>query len=370
VDQAERSDEDVFALPKLPLRVVHVGTGFVGTQALRGVIEHPDLELAGLVVHDPGKIGLDAGDLAGVGHIGVPAVGDLDAALGLDAHVVSYFATTHGRLKLTIEDFCRTLFSGVNIVTTSVGALIHPPSARPDVLARLEDACQAGNSTCFSTGIDPGFFSDYLPVVLSGCARRIDAVRIFEMAVYESGAQSDSVAFEQMGFGSPIDAVPPIVHPDALRANWGGVLTMIGEQLGVTFDEIVADHEMLPAPETFAYQGRTIQKGAIAGVRFQVAGVRDGREIVSLAHVTRAREDFAPDWPRPLRGDAYRVVIEGDPRLECECEFSSPSGNNLAGGFAITAMRAINAIPAVVAGGPGVKSVFDLPLITGRGRVS
>jgi 2,4-diaminopentanoate dehydrogenase len=354
----------------MPIRVVHVGTGFVGIQALGGVIDHPGLELAGLVVHDAGKVGRDAGEMAGLGPNGILAVGDLDTALGIGVDVVSYFATTHGRLKVTIEDFCRILSSGVNIVTTSVGALIHPPSARPDVLARLESACQAGNSTCFSTGVDPGFFSDYLPVVLSGCARRIDAVRIFEMAVYESGAQSDSVAFEQMGFGAPIETVPPIVHPEGLRANWGGVLTMIGDQLGVTFDGIVADHEMLPAPETFAYQGRTIQKGTVAGMRFQVAGVRNGREIVSLAHVTRAREDFAPEWPRPLRGDAYRVVIEGDPRLECECEFSSPSGNNLAGGFAITAMRAINAIPAVVASESGVKSVFKLTLITGRGRVT
>ena len=32
-------------------------------------------------------------------------------------------------------------------------------------------------------------------------------------------------------------------------------------------------------------------------------------------------------------------------------------------------MRAINAIPLVVAAEPGVKSVFDLPVITGRGRL-
>jgi 4-hydroxy-tetrahydrodipicolinate reductase len=70
-----------------------------------------------------------------------------------------------------------------------------------------------------------------------------------------------------------------------------------------------------------------------------------------------------------LRHDAYRVVIEGDPKIECEVEFTNAAGDNLAGGFGITAMRAINAIPVVVAAGPGVKSVFDLPLITGRGRL-
>lgn len=354
----------------MALRVVVVGTGFVGTQALRGVIDHPDLDLAGVVVHGADKAGRDAGDLAGVGPVGVAATTDLDAALRAAPDAVAYFATTHGRLKATIEEFCRVLAGGANVVTTSVGALIHPGTARPDVLTRLEDACRVGNSTLFATGIDPGFFSDYLPVVLSGCARRIDAIRIYEMAVYESGAQSDSVAFDQMGFGQPLDALPPIVHTEGLRANWGGVLTMIAEQLGVAFDEIVTSHEMLPAPESFPYQGRTIERGTIAGLRFEIAGIVKGRDVISVAHVTRTRPDLAPDWPRPLRGDAYRVVIEGDPRLECEFEFSAEQGSHLDGGFAITAMRAVNAIPAVVASEPGVKSVFDLPPITARGRLA
>jgi len=350
----------------MALRVAHVGTGFVGSQALRGVIEHPDLELVGLVVSAPEKVGKDAARFAGTPHTGVAATDDLAAALAARPDAVSYFATTHGRLKVALQDFCTILAGGSSLVTTSVGALIHPGSTRPDVLARLEGACAEGGSTCFSTGIDPGFFSDYLPVVLSGCARRIDAIRIYEMAVYESGAQSDSVAFEQMGFGAPIDAVPPIVHPDGLRAGWGGVLTMIAEQLGLAYDEIVVGHEMLPAPESFAYQGRTIEQGTIAGMRFHVAGVVDGTEKVSLSHVTRTRADLAPDWPRPLRNDAYRIVIEGDPRLDCEFEFASAGGTHLDGGFGITAMRAVNAIPAVVAAEPGVKSVFDLPVIIGR----
>jgi len=348
------------------IRVLHVGTGFVGRQALRGVLEHPDMELVGLVVSAADKVGTDAGTLAGIAPCGVLARADLDGALAAEPEAVSYFATTHGRLRATIEEFCAILASGANIVTTSVGALIHPGSVRPDVLARLEAACEEGGSTCFSTGIDPGFFSDYLPVVLSGCSRRIDSIQIYEMAVYTPGSQSDSVAFDQVGFGSPVDSIPPLVHPDGLRAGWGGVITMIGEQLGIAFDEIATSHELLPAPESFPYQGRTIERGATAGMRFRVAGVVGGRDVVSLDHVTRAREDLAPDWPRPLRGDAYRIVIDGEPRLECEFEFSSHEGDHLAGGFTVTAMRAINAIPAVVAAEPGVRSVFDLPLIAGR----
>ena len=300
------------------------------------VLDHPDTELVAVVVHSDDKVGRDAGELVGRPPIGLAAIQSLEEALALEPAVVAYFNTTHGRLKATIEEFAMILASGANIVTTSVGALINPAGARPDVLAKLNAACQEGGTTLFSTGIDPGVFSDFMPIVLSGCGRRIDGIRIFEMATYESGQQSDMVAFEQVGFGLPTNTVTPLVHPDGLRVTWGNAISMMAEQLGVTLDEI--------------------------------AGMKNGKNLISVAHVTRARHDLAPDWPRPLRGDGYRIIIEGEPRLDCEFEFSSETGEHLTGGWAITAMRAINAIPSVVAAEPGVKSVFDLPVITGRGR--
>ena len=347
--------------------VIHYGTGFTGTQALRGIIEHPDLELVGLVVHDPAKAGRDAGELCGLDPIGVLATIDLDAVIGIDADAFCYEASTHGRLKVAIEEICRILRSGKNVSTTSIGALVHPGSARPNVLARLDAACQDGGASLLSTGIDPGFFSDYLPVVLSGCFRRIDSIRIYELVTYEAGGQSDEVAFDIVGFGSPIDSVPPIVDPSGLRGSWGGVITGIAGQLGAELDEITVSHELVGAEEGFEYQGRRIEAGTVAGMRFEIAGRLRGRTRIAVEHVTRARHDVAPGWPRPLTKDAYRIVIEGSPRLESEFAFESEHGDHLAGGFTITAMRAVNAIPALCAAAPGVVSVYDLPVITGRG---
>ena len=41
-------------------RVVQWATGNIGTRALREVIRHPELELAGVLVYDPAKAGIDA----------------------------------------------------------------------------------------------------------------------------------------------------------------------------------------------------------------------------------------------------------------------------------------------------------------------
>ncbi|MBW2699132.1 MAG: dihydrodipicolinate reductase, partial [Deltaproteobacteria bacterium] len=49
----------------MTIQVVQFGTGFVGHFALRAIIEHPDLELVGVWVHNDAKVGVDAGELAG-----------------------------------------------------------------------------------------------------------------------------------------------------------------------------------------------------------------------------------------------------------------------------------------------------------------
>src|SRR6185312_8648608 len=45
-------------------RVVQWATGSMGRTALRRVIDHPDLELVGVYVYDPRKVGVDAGEIA------------------------------------------------------------------------------------------------------------------------------------------------------------------------------------------------------------------------------------------------------------------------------------------------------------------
>jgi 2,4-diaminopentanoate dehydrogenase len=54
-------------------RVVQWATGNIGTRALRSVIEHPTLDLAGVYVHSPGEAGRDAGELCGLDPLGVVA---------------------------------------------------------------------------------------------------------------------------------------------------------------------------------------------------------------------------------------------------------------------------------------------------------
>ena len=94
-------------------------------------------------------------------------------------------------------------------------------------------------------------------------------------------------------------------------------------------------------------------------MRFEIIGLIDGEERLVVEHVTRLRDDDAPDWPQ---GEGYRILIDGEPNLKLEIQLSSDHGDHNHAGCLATAMHVVNAIPAVVAAEPGVLTVLDLPV--------
>jgi len=346
-------------------RVIQWSTGNVGTLALRAIIEHPDLELVGLWVHNPDKVGRDAGELAGTARTGVLATDDVDALLALDADVVSHNATGDLRPQEAVAEMCRFLESGKNVVSSSVVSLLYPPSADPRVVARLEEACAAGNASLFTSGIDPGFANDLLPLTLAGFCEEIRSLRIQEILNYATYDQPE-VLFETMGFGKPLDYPALLLLPGSISVAWAGVVEMMAAAMGVELDEIREVCERRGAEETFTFGLGTIEQGTMEALRFEVQGIVNDRRAIVVEHVTRLRDHAAPDWPRQHGSGSYVIRIEGRPSLECELRFEGPDGDHNTGGLIATAMRLLNAIPAVCDAPPGVLSTLDLPLVTSR----
>jgi 4-hydroxy-tetrahydrodipicolinate reductase len=345
-------------------RVIQWGTGNVGRYALRAILGHPQLELAGVWVHGEAKQGRDAGELCGLPRVGIAASRDADALLASDADCVCYTATADLRPLEAVQDMARILRSGKNVVSSSLVPLVHPKSLGPQWSGPLEEAARAGGVSFFTSGIDPGFANDTLPLVLSGLCERWEQIRIQEIVNYATYDQPE-VVFGTMGFGQPLDATPLLLTPGALEFAWGGTLRLLAEGLGVRLDEIRAIHERLPAPESFDTPIGRIERGTMAALRFEVQGIADGRPALVVEHVTRMRDDLAPAWPRSAGG--YKVLIEGVPRIECSLDMADERGDHAVGGVVLTATRLVNAIPFVCQAPPGLLSALDLPLLTGRG---
>ena len=98
-------------------RVIQWATGAMGKTCLRAVIDHPELELAGLFVYSKSKQGCDAGEIAGREPTGVIATRCVDEILDIDADVVIHAPRIQFPYSAHNEDICRLLASGKNLIT-------------------------------------------------------------------------------------------------------------------------------------------------------------------------------------------------------------------------------------------------------------
>jgi 2,4-diaminopentanoate dehydrogenase len=353
----------------MAIKVAAIGTGNVGIHALKALIINPDYELTGVWVSSDAKTGKDAGELAGLDvSTGITASTDLDAVLATGPQCAVYTALADNRLPEALEDYRRILAAGVNVVGSSAVFLQYPWQTLPENLLKpIEDAAREGNSSLFVNGIDPGFANDLIPLALAGTCQSVQQIRCMEIVDYAT-YDSAAVMFDVMGFGKPLDETPMLLQPGVLSLAWGSVVRQLAAGLGVELDSVTEKQERVPAPEDFDIASGHIPKGSAAALRFEVQGIKDGHPVVVLEHVTRLREDLCPDWPQPAQpGGCYRIEITGEPSYAIDVCLSSPNGDHNHAGLVATAMRVVNAIPAVVAAPPGIRTTLDLPLVTGRG---
>jgi 4-hydroxy-tetrahydrodipicolinate reductase len=353
------------------MRVVQWSTGNVGRHALAGIDARPDLELAGVWVSSAAKAGVDAGELAGLGRrLGVAAGTDADELIALRPDCVVYTAMADDRLPEAVEDLKRFLRAGINVVSSGPVFLQYPDGVvPPELIEPIRAAAREGGASLWVNGVDPGFANDWLPLVLTGVCERIDQVRCLEILDYAT-YDNATVLFDIMGFGRELDDLPLLLQPGVLSMAWGSVVRQLAAGLDVALDAVEETYQRLPAPETFEIASGTIAAGTAAALRFEVRGLRGGRPVCVLEHVTRLRGDLGPDWPQPSGAGCYRVEVTGEPEYVLDLRLLGSDGDHNTAGLKATAMRLVNAVPAVVAAPPGLLTALDLPLVTGRGLVA
>lgn len=332
------------------LRVVQWATGNIGTKSLRGVIEHPDLELVGVWVHGSDKVGRDAGDLAGIGTgTGVAATSDVDTLLDLDADCVLYMPRA-----LDADEVCRILAAGTNVVTTR-GELHRPASMDAGLRDRIEAACREGGTSIHSTGSSPGFISEAMPLVLTSLQRRLDGLTIDEFADLSS-RNSPDLLFNIMGFGRPPTAFDEgrLAHG---RTSFGPSLELVADALGLTVDGLEASGDFALAAHDVEIAAGTIPAGTVAAQRLTVAALTAGEPRLRFRATWYCSADLDTDWD--LLRTGWKVKVEGDAPMDIDIVLPGPL-DDMAG---YTANRAVNAVPVVCAAAPGIRTTLDLPQV-------
>ncbi len=334
-------------------RVVQWATGNIGRCSLKGIIDHPEMELAGLFVSSPDKIGQDAGVLCGQGDTGVRATGSLDEILALDADCVLYM-----RQGCDYDEVCSLLASGKNIVTTR-GEFHHPRTMDAVIRARVEAACAAGGSSIYSTGSSPGFATEVLPLALLSLQRRLDRLTIDEYADV-SRRDSPDLIFRIMGFGQPVGPV----HPGTLhhiRESFATALGQIADAIGLPIDEFAVSGEFAAATHDVVIEAGVIPAGTVGAQRISVEARRGGQTLLQFRANWYCTRDINKDWG--LQETGWRIQVAGDTPLDVRIGFPIPMEEYTAVMPGLTAHRALNAVPAVCAAAPGIRMTVDLPQI-------
>jgi hypothetical protein len=342
-------------------RVVQWATGNVGRAAIEGVLNHPDLELAGCWVHSEEKDGTDVGTLIGRPPIGIAATSDVDALLALDADCVVY-----SPIFADVDVVTRLLQSGKNVVTPL--GWFYPPS---DDRAQLDEICRAAGVTLHGTGIHPGGITERFPLMVSALSGSITRVRAEEFSDIRTYGAPDVIR-DWMLFGTSPEKARTSIMAEALGAGFGQSVRMVADELGFEIDpELRTTHEMAVATEPIDSPIGPIAPGLVAAQRFRWEGLVDGEPVVTAAvNWLMGDEHLDPPWRFGPEGERFEVEITGDP--DCLVTFrklhpaSVEAGLERNPGIVATAMHCVNAVPYVCAAEPGLLTYLEMPLVAGR----
>jgi 4-hydroxy-tetrahydrodipicolinate reductase len=353
-------------------RVVQWATGNTGRRALREVIRDPSLDLAGVLVYDPEKDGVDAGELCGEGPAGVLATTDRGAVLKLEADCCVYMprATGRGQTRagLTeselVDDVVALLGTGTNIVTTCTDLFARGARLSDQNRARVVEACETGNSSVWASGSDPGFITETVPLALLSVQRRVDLIEIEEFGDL-SRRPSRHMVMEQMRFGKPLSEFDPDRRKNHLFGEYQPALTALAEFAGLTIDEWAAEGGVAAARQDLTIVSGEIKAGTAAAQRIIINGRCGGVDLVRFTQYGFVAMDVEPDWG--LQPTGWRVRIHGDAPFDVSMPFPVPLDDLASYVPAFNANGAVNAIPYVCAAPPGVLTTGDLPHILRRG---
>lgn len=335
------------------LRIVQWATGTVGAAAMRAVIRHPDMELVGVKVYSPTKEGKDAGEISGMPQTGIKAVRDLASVLALRPDCVLYMPE-----HTDYDDVCTLLESGINISSTRA-EFFHPGSMDRAIRDRIEAACIKSGATLHSSGSSPGFITEALPLVLLSLARRLDLLTIDEFANCIDGC-SEEMLIGIMGFGEApeVFAQRPFYERDEV---FNHSLRALAQAVAIEIERFEVSSEVALAKEPVKLHESTIPARSVAGQRMVTTGYRDGKPVMRFRCNWFVTEKLEPAWD--LRGDGWRVMVEGDTPLDISIGFPIPHGERQSTLPNLTAHRPVNAVPSICAAPPGIVTTAALPQV-------
>ena len=327
------------------IRVVLFGLGPIGQRIAHTILGKRGIKIVGAVDIDPGKVGKDLGEILGLDRrLGVTVTDDADALLDKIGADVAVIATT-SYVRKVYDQVVKCIEAGLDVVSTCE-ELAYPWVDEPQLAAEIDGLARQYGVTVLSTGINPGYFMDTFPLILTALCRevkRIEAVRAIPTGQRRSSFQ------RKIGTGMKPEEFKAKLESGEITGHVGfrQSVALTAAALGWTLDEI---KEYPPEPVIAEREVKTtyttVKPGEMLGYNAVAEGIIDGEAVIRYKLVMHAGVE-----------EGYEeYLIEGTPTIKVRM-------SEMLGDWE-TAHIVVNMIPRVITAQPGLLTMKDMPLPT------
>ena len=330
--------------PRL-VRVAQYGLGPIGLETARAVLaprRAGKLQLVAALDIDPELVGRPLDGLLGSGvTTDLFVSSDAESALR-ESRTDVVLHSTGSFLEQNHTQIEQCVCAGAHLVSSSE-ELLYPFDRHPQLAGRLDALAREHGVVILGTGVNPGFVMDTLALAATGACDRVDRLEIKRVV---DASKRRLPLQRKVGAG--------LTTEEFAKRKAAGQLGHIGLResmlftargLGWELDRIDEQLEAVVADREVETPYATVAPGEVAGIKHTITGEVAGTQVIAL--------------------DLRMYVGATDPHDAVRVEGNPPVDLVIRGGlFGDTATVAslINAIPLVMSGEPGLRTMMDLRL--------
>ena len=326
----------------MAIRVLMYGLGPIGAAVARQIVSRKGFQIVGAVDIDRAKIGLDLGDVIGLGKkLKVRITNDANGAIKSGNPDVAVLCTSSS-LKKVMPQIEGVLKKKVAIVSTTE-ELSYPVGKNRALAKKIDALAKKARVAVVGTGVNPGFAMDALPITLTGICERVDSIRVDRI----QDARSRRLPFQQkIGSGLNTEQFAAKVTDGSVRhVGLAESVQMIADAMGWKLDKVTDEIHPKIADQGVESELIAVDPGYVCGIIQDGIGYSKGKPVITL--------HMEAYLGAPESYDA--VTIEGNPRV------TSKVIGGLHGDVA-TASITVNSIPKILRVSPGLRTMADMPI--------
>ncbi len=325
-----------------PLRVVQIGLGPIGIKMVQFITQRPSLKLVAAVDLNPNLIDKPLDSIVSLKiPLDINITDTLPAQGSADVAVI----TTTSSLEKCTPTILDAVSRRMSVVSTCE-ELSYPWLTHPELSKKIDAEAKTASVAVLSTGVNPGFLMDLLPIVLTGVCRSVDSITVERI----QDAQHRRVPFQnKIGAGMTTDQFDTAKKAGTLRhVGLTESMHLIAARMGWPLSKTQDIIQPVIATAPFASKDQNISPGQCRGVnQTGRAFDKNNKEVITLRFIAAVGQTDTKD----------RVIITGDPSFESII----PNGVN---GDIATCAITTNAITTTHNTNPGLHTMADIEPVT------